>query len=336
MISMVNRICISDQPVNWRARAGRRAGMAGDLRWTLVGGASLTVIAVVMLTTVWDYGLTWDEEFQSVYGELVLAWFRSGFSDQAALVYKNLYLYGGFFDVLAQLVARISPFELYEDRHLVNVAFALLALGGTWRLGTLVLGGRGGVLAMLLTALTPMFYGHSFNNPKDIPFAALFVWTLCHLYESARSIPQMSKWATTKLAISFGALLAIRPAGMFFLAYIAVWWSWSLLRAGRSRGRDVVRALVPLVIVLLGAWILMLSFWPWAQVNPIINPLRAMKNAARFSFSGTTLFFGTVRACTSGPTGVLANVVRPPIARNLRRRARRRCRRVRGPATSDE
>ena len=61
MISMVNRICISDQPVNWPVRAGRRAGMAGDLRWNLAGGASLTAIAVVMLTTVWDYGLTWDE-----------------------------------------------------------------------------------------------------------------------------------------------------------------------------------------------------------------------------------------------------------------------------------
>jgi len=275
MISMVNRIC-----------------MARDRRWNIVGGASLTVIAVVMLMTVGDYGLTWDEEFQSIYGELVLAWFQSGFTDQSALFYKNLYLYGSFFDVLAQLFARMSPLDLYEDRHLVNIAFAILGLGGTWRLGTLVLGNRGGVLAMVLTALTPMFYGHSFNNPKDIPFAAVSVWTLCHLYEAARPVPKTSTWAIAKLTISFGALLAIRPAGIFFLAYIILWWSLSLLRAGSTRGRDLVRATAPLVIVLLGAWTLMLSLWPWAQLDPIINPLRAMRNAARFSFTGTTLFFG--------------------------------------------
>ena len=268
------------------------AAQAPTPRCTLVGAVSLAVIAFVMLTTVRDYGLTWDEEFQSVYGELVLSWFRSGFREDTALVYKNLYLYGGFFDVLAQLFARLSPWDLYEDRHLVNVAFALLALAGTWRLGTLMLGDRGGVFAMALTALTPMFYGHSFNNPKDIPFAALFVWTLCQVFETARSLPVISKWATAKLTICLGLVLAIRPGGIFVFGYVVLWWALSLVRAGRVTRPAVLHAGGRLAIVLLGAWIIMLSAWPWAQVDPIMNPLRGMKNAVRFSFTGTTLFFG--------------------------------------------
>ena len=151
--------------------------MDRDRRWKTAGFVLLVLLALLMVWTVRDFGLTWDEEFHSTYGEYVIAWFQSGFSDARALSFKNSYIYGALFDVLAQLFARISPLGLYEDRHIVNVGFGILALAGSRRLGTLLLGGRGGVVAMCLTALTPMFYGHSFNNPKDIPFAALFIST---------------------------------------------------------------------------------------------------------------------------------------------------------------
>ena len=262
-----------------------------DLRWTWAGHAVLALTSVLMAVTVWDYGIIWDEEFHSIYGEYVLAWFQSGFRNEAALGYKNLFLYGGFFDLLAQLVAHASPLGLYEDRHLVNVAFAILALVGTRRLGQTLLGTRGGVLAMLLTALTPMFYGHSFNNPKDIPFAAVSVWTLYYTFESARPLPSIAKGTIAKLAISFGILLAIRPGGIFFFGYIVLWWCLALWRRGGTTP-SVRHPAAALALVLLSGWVLMVSFWPWAQGSPILNPLRGMKNAARFSFVGTTLFFG--------------------------------------------
>jgi hypothetical protein len=260
-------------------------------RWEVIGLGLLVAIAVLMLATVSDYGLSWDAEFHVTYGEYVLAWFESGFQDKRALSYKNSYVYGAFFDVLAQLFARLSPLGVYEDRHLVNVAFGILALAGTRRLGAVLLGARGGALAMGLTVLTPMFYGHSFNNPKDIPFAALFVWTLTYLYESARPMPGTSRWATAKLSICFGAMLAIRPGGIFFLAYIVIWWSLLLWRAP-ARWRDVLLARTALVQTLLGAWVVMLTCWPWGQVNPIIHPLAGIVYASRFSYAMTTLFLG--------------------------------------------
>ena len=260
-------------------------------RWKVTGLVLLALVALLMFGTLSHYGMTWDEEFHNTYGEYVLAWFESGFKDHRSLDYKNSYIYGALFDVVALLFARISPLGLYEDRHLVNVAFGILALAGTWRLGTLILGARGGVLAMGLTVLTPMFYGHTFNNPKDIPFATLFVWTLYYLYESARPLPAVSTRATIKLCVALGAMLAARPGGIFFVAYIVVWWSFSLWRAGAAR-REVHRAIGALVLVGLGAWVLMLSLWPWGQVNPIIHPLAGIAIASRFSYAMTTLFNG--------------------------------------------
>jgi hypothetical protein len=261
-------------------------------RWTVAGAAALTVIAVVMLATVGGYGITWDEQFQSVYGDLVIAWYQSGFHNDAALTYRDLYLYSALFDVFAQFVAHISPLDLYTDRHIVNVALALTGLAGTWRLGVLVIGARGGVLAMGLTALTPMFYGHSFNNPKDIPFAVVFVWTLCFVLESTRSIPDIRLSSAAKVTASFGALLAIRPGGIFVFGYIVVWWLLSFVRCGYSLRAAIRRTVIPLAAVLGGAWLIMLAFWPWGQVNPIVNPLLGMRRAARFAFTGPTLFFG--------------------------------------------
>jgi len=208
-------------------------------RWTVASAAALTGIAVVMLATVGGYGITWDEQFQSPYGELVIAWYRSGFHNDAALMYRDLFLYSGLFEVLAQIVARISPLDVFTDRHIVNVAFALIGLAGTWRLGVLVLGPRGGFLAMGLTALTPMFYGHSFNNPKDIPFAVLFVWTLCFLLESTRSFPDIRLSSAARLTASFGALLAIRPGGR-----LAVLTAAALDRSLRAPMPRVFRAAV--------------------------------------------------------------------------------------------
>jgi hypothetical protein len=261
-------------------------------RWTMAGAAALTGIAIVMLSTVGGYGITWDEQFQSAYGEQVIAWYQSGFHNDAALMYRDLYLYGGLFDVVAQIVARVSPLDLFVDRHIVNVAFALIGLAGTWRLGVLVIGARGGFLAMALTALTPMFYGHGFNNPKDIPFAALFVWTLCFLLESTRSSPDIRLSSAAKVTAAFGTLLAIRPGGIFVFGYIGLWWLLSYVRGGDSPRAAVRKTVGPLAAVLGGAWLIMLAFWPWAQVNPILNPLLGIRRAARFSFTGPTLFFG--------------------------------------------
>jgi hypothetical protein len=262
-----------------------------EFRWRIAGLAGLALLAVLMLATVRDYGMTWDEEFHRTYGRYVLAWFESGFKDDSAFHYKNSYVYGALFDVVAELMARVSPLGLYEDRHLLNVIFGILAFAGTWRLGTTILGARGGALALAIAATTPMFYGHSFNNPKDLPFATLFIWTLICLYDSARPLPAVSWKSTAKLCLCLGAMLATRPAGIFFLAYIVVWWALCLWRAQAGR-REVHRAIGAFAAVVAGAWLLMVSLWPWGQVSPFIHPIAGILIASRFSYALTTLFNG--------------------------------------------
>src|SRR5262249_8544378 len=57
----------------------------------------LLVIAVVAALTFRDYGLGWDDYTHSQYGDLLLKLYGSGFTDQRALSFVNLYKYGGGF-----------------------------------------------------------------------------------------------------------------------------------------------------------------------------------------------------------------------------------------------
>ena len=59
-------------------------------------------MTVVALATFRDYGLGWDDYTHAEYGDLLLAFYASGFADQRALSFVNLYMYGGGFDLLAR------------------------------------------------------------------------------------------------------------------------------------------------------------------------------------------------------------------------------------------
>ena len=95
----------------------------------------LAVTAVIALATFRDYGLGWDDYTHSQYGALLIDLYKSGFTDQRALSFVNLYMYGGGFDMIATLAAKVLPFGLFETRRLVGALIGLIGLFAIWRLG---------------------------------------------------------------------------------------------------------------------------------------------------------------------------------------------------------
>src|ERR1700687_3497914 len=95
----------------------------------------LGVVAIIAALTFRDYGLGWDDYTHAEYGGLLLNLYSSGFSDQRALSFVNLYAYGGGFDMLSALAAKVLPFDLFETRRLVGAVIGLTGIFITWRLG---------------------------------------------------------------------------------------------------------------------------------------------------------------------------------------------------------
>ena len=99
--------------------AGRRRLLPSD-RWDAATALLLAGLAVLAVATFDDYAISNDEAVQRRYGELILDYYRSGLRDQALFHFKNLYLYGGLFDIAAGLVERALPgVEPYAIRHLL-------------------------------------------------------------------------------------------------------------------------------------------------------------------------------------------------------------------------
>ena len=101
-------------------------------------GAALAVLAAVAIATALtfkDYGLGWDDYTQAEYGGLLLRGYASGFTDQRAFHFVNLFAYGGGFDMLAAFISKYLPFSLWETRRLCGGLVGILGLAVVWRTG---------------------------------------------------------------------------------------------------------------------------------------------------------------------------------------------------------
>jgi 4-amino-4-deoxy-L-arabinose transferase-like glycosyltransferase len=167
----------------------------------------------------------------------------------------------------------------------VNVLFGLAALLAAACLGRHLAGTSGGVLAVLMLALTPPFYGHAFNNPKDIPFAGTFAVAVCVIVAVSDRSPRLRGPDVLASALAIGVTAGVRVAGISLFGFaLLLWGAVALVRAragevARGDGRRL--ALSWLAVVLLG-WTVMVLLWPWAQVAPVHNPLRALGAFSRF------------------------------------------------------
>lgn len=274
-----------------RARRLLRGVPVADLLSIL----GLATVSCVMLLTLTDYGLTYDEEPHIRYGERVLAFYTRGFQASPALVRSS---YGAGFDLLAALLRRVSPWDEFRTNHLLCVFVAQLGLLGTWKLGRLVAGPVGGLSSLLFLVLTPVYYGHQFNNPKDIPFAAGYVWGL---YFIARLLCAEGRaqgvrfWIGLACALALG--MSVRVGGAILVAYLLLFLALHVLDTWRTQGRGAAIALRSLVLRALLAglagWALMVVFWPRALLSPVEGPRAALETVSDYTaYDSPTLLAG--------------------------------------------
>ena len=290
-----------------------RSGVLGlEASWDGLSRALFLAVTLLVLITFTDYGITWDEDVHNYYGILVLNYYASGFTDLRATHWQDLFNYGGAFDMLAAIVNHVSPFDTYETRHLLNGLVGVLGLVGVWKLGRALGGPRVGFLAALFLALTPNYYGQMFNNPKDVPFAAGMVWGVYYLVRLAAELPR-PRWSTlAKLGLAIGMALAIRVGGLLLVGYLGlllaasgIWRALAARRVGILFGdglRSLFQVLLPVSVLAYGV---MLVFWPFAQLDPINNPLRALANFSHQDFPWKTLFDGEYVPATDLPWAYL-------------------------------
>jgi 4-amino-4-deoxy-L-arabinose transferase-like glycosyltransferase len=239
----------------------------------------LAGIAVVAEITFRDYGLGWDDYTHSQYGDLLLKLYGSGFADTRALSFVNLYKYGGGFDMAAALAAKVLPFGLFETRRLIGAAIGILGLFVTWRLGRRIGGPGAGLIALVLLAACPLFYGHMFMNAKDAPFATAMAVLLLGLVRAFDEYPRPDARTVVLAGVGLGLAFGSRvlaglaaPVGLAALIFVVIVEAnaggW---KAATQRCGQFLWTLLPALAL---GYLIMGLLWPWSIHSPL-NPLHA-------------------------------------------------------------
>jgi Dolichyl-phosphate-mannose-protein mannosyltransferase len=251
--------------------------------------AALTVTA---LSTFRDYAISNDEGVQHRYGELIIAYYASGFRDQGLFNFENLYLYGGLFDVLAIMLGHLIPIDPFDLRHIMC---ALIGIGGICAAAAtarLIAGPRAALISVIALGACGAWYGTMFNHTKDIPFAAAMTGATFFLIRIARRLPSPGPSDVIAFGLLAGSALGIRVLGLLLLVYAG---AAILVYMPRKEGRRdfVLASMLHLLPAFALAYAIMILAWPWAALAPL-NPARGLVAFSEFHYSVHTAVAGKI------------------------------------------
>lgn len=251
-------------------------------------------LAIFVLVTFKQYGISNDEQVQHVYGQLLLKFYSSGFTDQSAFVYKNLYLYGGFFDLVAASLEKILPLWVWDIRHLLSAIFGVIGILGTYKITRELANERAAFLAALLLTLTGAWAGAMFTHTKDVSFGACMIWALYYTLLISKDLPRIPLKLSLKLGVAIGFALGLRIGGAFAVIYLLLLVLVAgLLNTRKLSGRIEFwwKSALGLMPAGMLAFAIMAICWPWAVMGTD-HILIAAKSFSHFAFNMNTIANG--------------------------------------------
>jgi Dolichyl-phosphate-mannose-protein mannosyltransferase len=262
----------------------------------------LVALMVVALLTYKDYAISNDEAVQSHYGELIIAYYTSGFRDQSLFSFQNLYLYGGMFDIIAVVLGHVIPIDPYDLRHIVCALMGIGGIGAAAATARRIAGPRAGLIAAISLTSCGAWYGSIFNHTKDIPFAAAMMAATLFLIRIARRLPSPRAGDLAAFGLLAGAALGERVIGLLLAVYIGfaivLYLPWS--GDGRTRLRFAAKSLLSMLPAMALAYVVMILAWPWAALAPL-NPIRGLLAFSEFNYSIRTILAGQIYEMANVP-----------------------------------
>ena len=136
---------------------------------------------LVGIFTFNDYGESWDElklyDYAADSQEAYRTWFQHGTIPVTGDRFEN---YGPFFVMLTRIFTKVAKqvfpaVQEVDAQHLVYFLTFLLGIWAFYQLAIRWMSRNAAFGAILLFMTQPVFWGHAFINPKDIPLLSLFL-----------------------------------------------------------------------------------------------------------------------------------------------------------------
>lgn len=263
------------------------------LNFNLASNVLLLLIALLIALSFKQYGASNDELVQHTYGQLLVKFYASAGQDLSAFSYKNLYLYGGFFDLLAAGLEPYSPWLVWDLRHLLAALFGLAGIIAVQRSTLLLAGPRAAFFSALLLSLCGAWSGAMFTHTKDVTFAACMAWALYFTILIARDLSHIRLRHSLLLGLAIGLSIGLRIGGAFAVIYLLLVLLLALTQTGSRRAAwqlagAAIRGLLPAALLAL---LVTAICWPWVVMG-INHIVIAAQSFSHFAFNMNTIVAG--------------------------------------------
>ena len=269
-------------------------------RLIFVSLAIALFIAMPLLSL--NTSISGDEDKHVFQAKSVYNYFATGGKDKSYMkdIWGPFYAYPISFDVAMHILTQVFKIDhIYEFRHVFNSWMGWLAILFAGLLAMRIASWRAGIVAMLFLFLTPSFLGHSYNNPKDIPFAFGYIFSLYYIFQMVKEFPRFRNRTIILMALSIGIALNVRSGGLLLIAYLgffvglAYLFSMKIKQMFSAEGiRLAKKTLLILLGIIVSGYILGIMFWPYALEHPIRGPLDALSIMTNFTVSLRQIFEG--------------------------------------------
>ncbi|MCC5841320.1 MAG: hypothetical protein JJT96_14475 [Opitutales bacterium] len=272
------------------------------MRKLSLGWIFFALIGVFCLVIAHDYGISYDEPIRWSGGDRKLGYYAHlfGFTDNPDAMQVRRDLYPGFFDLNLAWVRKLSPASDWGTGRVFNLFFGLLGVVATGLLAQQIRKGAGWWAGAFLL-LYPGWFGHMFINPKDIPFATMYTFSLAALLHFLKK--DDGRFLSRPLllfSVVAGLTAATRVPGLIFFVYLAmVMVAGLLLRAEKDPGGPAIPPLSAwlreagrgLLAVGIGFAVL-LPWWPYLHSNPFGHTAAAIGSVTHFEWEFPVFFWG--------------------------------------------
>jgi hypothetical protein len=283
----------------------------------------MLVIALIGLPLVPQYGITVDEGTEVAMVRRNLEWIANKTPIPGDLKY-----FGTAFNVLSETVFQVKEFVVHgfsfksldyarqldseasrnkalkdriEVKHYVTFIFSGITYLAVAGIVTIFCGAEYAWFGALSLAVMPIHWGHSFFNPKDTPFAAVFTLSslmgayLINYYFQSDQESKLGNNKATKYTILYGILLGLTSGVrigaflilFFFLSsYLLIWWE-------QGRKKQSLIKFLGLYALLGITWAIIHSIcYPAFWGNPIAGFFETLDYLSSHRLQITVLFRG--------------------------------------------
>jgi hypothetical protein len=252
--------------------------------------ALLILCLAIGVFTVKGYGESWDEAEIFDYADYSIQAYQYILHPQELQPFsRDLNYYGPAYFMLADsssnLITLVAPsISLITARHFIYFSTLLACILFLYLLSQRWMSRWAAFGATLLFTSQPLIWGHSFINPKDIPFMTFFLISV-YLSFQMMDASLNSKWKwIIPAGIILGLTISMRVigplAGLFVIFY-------GLLKFPRK-----IITTIPYYFLIAG--VATYLTWPYLWKAPIINFFESLKVMSRFPYTGPVLFMGSL------------------------------------------